>query len=188
MRKGKIRIGDVLLLVFVLLVIIPQTRKPIQVFLNGIKVQLFSPSVLDAEAQVTVTPFEYRVTDLNGADVSITVGNGKVSFIGYWATWCPPCIAEMPSIQSLYDDYGDSVDFVLLTHEDPEVVRNFLERKKFSLPVYFPKMQAPEELYEKSIPANFVIDKTGKIVVKETGATDWNAEKIRTILDGLIAS
>lgn len=188
MKKRKISIGDALLLVLILLVVVPQTRKPIQVFLNEVKVRLFSPSVLDGEGESTLEPFQYRVRTLDGGDASIVVGKGKVTFIGYWATWCPPCIAEMPSIQKLYDDYGDSVDFVLLTHEEPGVVRNFLGERKFTLPVYFPKMPPPPLLDESSIPANFIIDKTGKIRVKETGASDWNAQKIRRLLDEVLAN
>jgi len=188
MKKRKLSISDGVLLVFLLLLIIPQTRKPIQVALNSLKIQFFSPSTLDKANQVSIAPFTYQVSTLNGALKEIKIGNNKVTFVSYWATWCPPCIAEMPGIQKLYDDYGGSINFILLTNEEPEVVRAFLENKGFNLPVYIPRMQTPEALYEKSIPTNFLIDKSGNIIVKETGSTDWNAEKFRTILDGLIAS
>ncbi|MBU2946723.1 TlpA family protein disulfide reductase [Zobellia uliginosa] len=188
MKKRKLSISDGVLLVFLLLLIIPQTRKPIQVALNSLKIQFFSPSTLDKANQVSITPFTYQVSTLNGALKEIKIGNNKVTFVSYWATWCPPCIAEMPGIQKLYDDYGGSINFILLTNEEPEVVRAFLDKKGFNLPVYIPRMQTPEALYEKSIPTNFLIDKSGNIIVKETGSTDWNAEKFRTILDGLIAS
>ncbi|WP_194527133.1 TlpA family protein disulfide reductase [Zobellia roscoffensis] len=188
MKKRKLSISDGVLLVFILLLVIPQTRKPIQVALNSVKMQFFSPSKISEENQTVIESFNYRVETLNGENISLEIGRGRVTFIGYWATWCPPCIAEMPSIQKLYDDYGDSVNFLLLTNEEPEVVKRFLEKKKFILPVYIPRMQAPEALYDRNIPTNFVIDKTGKIVVKETGSTDWNAKKIRAILETLIAS
>ncbi|CAM4335365.1 TlpA family protein disulfide reductase [Zobellia nedashkovskayae] len=188
MKKRKLSISDGVLFVFVLLLIIPQTRKPIQVALNNLKMQFFSPSALEEEDQISLQPFSYQVTTLDGATSSIEVGKEKVSFISYWATWCPPCIAEMPSIQKVYDDYGDSVQFILLTNEEPEVVKEFLNKKQYTLPVYIPRMQAPNELNEKSIPTNFIIDKSGKIVIKETGSTDWNAKKFRQILDELIAS
>ncbi|MDO6517955.1 TlpA family protein disulfide reductase [Zobellia uliginosa] len=188
MKKRKFSIADILLFVFILLLVIPQTRKPIQVALSSVKMQFFSPSPLDKEDQAKLSPFAYKVSALDGTNTSINIGADKVTFVGYWATWCPPCIAEMPSIQKLYDDYGTSVEFLLLTHEKPEVVQRFLDKREFSLPVYIPRMQAPELLYGNSIPTNFVIDKSGKIIIKETGAADWNTKKIRTILDGLIAS
>ena len=188
MKKRKLSISDGLLFIFVLLLIIPQTRKPIQVALNNIKMQFFSPSVLEEEDQISLQPFSYQVTAMDGTSSSIEIGRDKVTFISYWATWCPPCIAEMSSIQKVYDDYGDSVQFILLTNEELEVVKEFLNKKQYTLPAYIPRMQAPEELYEKSIPTNFIIDKSGKIVIKETGSTDWNAKRFRQILDKLIAS
>ncbi|MUH34479.1 TlpA family protein disulfide reductase [Zobellia amurskyensis] len=187
MKKRKFNISDGLLLVFVLLLIIPQTRKPIQVALNSLKMQFFSPSALSEEDQRTLEPFDYHVATLDGVNTSLEIGKNKVTFISYWATWCPPCIAEMPSIQKLYNDYGGSVNFVLLTNEEPSVVKQFLDKKQYSLPVYIPKIKAPDPLYERSIPTNFVIDKDGIIIVKETGSTDWNAQKFRKILDNLIA-
>lgn len=97
----------------------------------------------------------------------------------------PPCIAELPSIQKLYDDYGDRIEFVLLTNENPETVRRFLEKKEYDLPVFIPLMQTPETLYERSIPTNYIIERTGTVIVKETGATDWDSEKIRKLLEDL---
>ncbi|WP_400073406.1 TlpA family protein disulfide reductase [Zobellia russellii] len=186
MKKRKLSFGDVLLLVFLLLLLIPQTRKPIQVALNQIKLQFFSPSVLENEDRKVIQPFNYSVRTLDGKNITLGVGKNKVTFISYWATWCPPCIAEMPSIQKLYDDYGDKVNFILLTNEEPEVITKFLHKKEFNLPVYIPKMSAPEALFEKSIPTNYIIDKEGTIVVKETGSTDWNSKNTREILENLL--
>lgn len=184
MKKKNLKFSNIIFAIFIVLLIIPQTRTAMQVAMNKIKVQLFSPSTLDAEDQTRLQPFFYQVTDLKSQPKTIEIGHGKITFLSYWATWCPPCIAEMPSIQKLYDDYGDKINFVLLTNEDPEIVRTFLEKKEYDLPVFIPRMQAPEKLYERSIPTNYIIDKNGKIIVKEQGATDWNSKKIREILEG----
>jgi len=185
MKKKNLTFSNILFAIFIVLLIIPQTRTAIQVTMNKIKVQLFSPSTLDAEDQTQLEPFSYRLVDLNGSETTSEIGQGKVVFLSYWATWCPPCIAELPSIQELFNDYGDKIDFLLLTNEDPEVVRRFLEKKKYNLPVFIPRMQAPQKLFERSIPTNYIIDKSGKIIIKETGATDWNSKKVRDILKGL---
>ncbi|WP_299798897.1 TlpA disulfide reductase family protein [uncultured Maribacter sp.] len=186
MKKRKFKISDIIFVVFILLLIIPQTRTPIQVAVNKLKVAVWSPSIEDEEDQNGVTPFEYAVVDLQGNSQNISVGKGKVTFISYWATWCPPCIAELPGIQDLYKDYGDKVNFILLTQEEPERVQRFIDKRGYELPIYFPQMQAPEVLQENSIPTNYVIDATGKIIIKETGAADWNSKKIRNLLDDLI--
>lgn len=186
MKKIKLDIGNVLLILFLVLLAIPQTRKPIQVVISKARMLVFSPSITKSEKQIQLPQFDYLLTENNGTSTAISIGNGRVTFISYWATWCPPCIAELPSIQKLYQDYGDKVDFILLTNEQPTTVYPFLEKKGFDLPVYFPKMKAPEALYSTSIPTNYIIDATGKIIVKETGAVDWNSSKTRELLDGLL--
>lgn len=184
MKKKNLTPSNIIFAIIIVLLIIPQTRTALQVAMNKIKVQLFSPSTLDVEDQTQLQPFSYQLVDLEGSTTTAEIGHGKVTFLSYWATWCPPCIAELPSIQELYNDYGDKIDFVLLTDEDPEVVIKFLEKKAYDLPVFISKMQTPEKLYERSIPTNYIIDKSGKIIVKEQGATDWNSKKVREILEG----
>ena len=187
MKKRKFKISDIIFVVFIVLLLIPQTRTPIQVAVNKLKVAVWSPSLEDANDQDQVAPFQYAVTDLHGASRNIAVGEGKVTFISYWATWCPPCIAELPGIQELYKDYGDKVNFLLLTQEAPEIVQRFVRKKGYELPIYFPQMEAPEILQENSIPTNYVIDAQGTIIIKETGAADWNSSKVRNLLNVLLA-
>lgn len=187
MKKRKFKISDVIFVVFIILLLIPQTRTPIQVAVNKLKVAVWSPSLEDANDQDQVAPFQYAVTDLHGASRNIAVGEGKVTFISYWATWCPPCIAELPGIQELYKDYGDKVNFLLLTQEVPDKVERFVRKKGYELPIYFPQMQTPAILQENSIPTNYVIDAQGTIIIKETGAADWNSSKVRNLLNELLA-
>ena len=160
MKKRKFKISDIIFVVFIALLLIPQTRTPIQVALNKLKVAVWSPSVED---------------------------EGKVTFLSYWATWCPPCIAELPGIQELYSDYGDKVDFVLLSQEETDKVQRFITKKGYDVPVYIPQMQAPEILQSNSLPTNYIIDAKGNIIIKETGAADWNSNKVRILLDGLLS-
>ena len=187
MKKRKFKISDIIFVGFIILLLIPQTRTPIQVAVNKLKVAVWSPSLEDANDQDQVAPFQYAVTDLHGASRNIAVGEGKVTFISFWATWCPPCIAEHPGIQQLYDAYGDRVNFLLLTQEAPEKVERFVRKKGYELPIYFPQMQTPAILQENSIPTNYVIDAQGSIIIKETGAADWNSSKVRNLLNELLA-
>lgn len=187
MKKRKFKISDIIFAVFIVLLLIPQTRTPIQVAVNKLKVAIWSPSIEDQEDQQQIVAFDYAVMDLQGASKHIPVAQNKVVFMSYWATWCPPCIAELPSIQELYKDYGGKVEFVLLTQEKPDKVLGFIKRKGYELPIYFPQMQTPEILQENSIPTNYIIDKKGAIIIKETGAADWNSAKVRDLLNGLIS-
>ncbi|WP_405371076.1 TlpA family protein disulfide reductase [Nonlabens sp. Asnod2-A12] len=182
----KLSLSNIIFIVVIALLIIPQTRKPIQVALQKIRVQLFSPSTLDKEDQQQLEPFTYHLRTLDGISKGIEIGQGRVTFISYWATWCPPCIAEFPSIDKLFKDYGNEIDFLLITNEDPEIVKRFLKEKEFDIPVVLPQMNTPEELYESSIPTSYIIDATGKVIIKEQGAVDWNSTEIREVIDQLI--
>lgn len=186
MKRKTPKTSSLLFALFIILLIIPQTRTPIQVAVNKVKLLVWSPSELGADDQTQLAPFTYQLADLDGTSKTIEIGKGKVTFISYWATWCPPCIAELPSIEKLYADYGDKVNFMLITNEDPEVVTRFLVKKGYELPVYNPRMQAPEALFDRSIPTNYIINAKGKIIIKETGAADWDSEKVREVLDDLI--
>lgn len=178
--------GNLIFIIVIIALIIPQTRTPIQVALNKFKVNLFSPTTVDEEKRVELTPFDYKIVNLDGIRRTAPIGKGKVTFLSYWATWCPPCIAELPSIEKLYAAYGNKVDFVLISQEDPEVIRKFLDKKKINLPAVNPAMQTPETLQERSIPTNYIIDQFGRIVVKEQGAVNWDSDNVRATLDQLL--
>lgn len=182
----KLRWSDYLFGVFLLLLLIPQTRKPIQVVVNKAKILVWSPSIMAAEDQAQLMPFDYKVLSLDGTPKTIAVGKGKVTFISYWATWCAPCLAELPSIEKLYADYGKQINFVLLTNEESETVKTFLKKKPYTLPIFIPRMAPPELLLDKSIPTNYLIDQNGKIISKATGAADWNSKKVRNVIDALL--
>lgn len=182
----KLKWSDYLFGVFILLLLIPQTRKPIQVALNKARVYIISPDAIAVDNRIQIRPFDYRVQTLDGAPKRMAIAKGKVTFLSYWATWCPPCIAELPSIAALYKDYGNQVNFLLLTNEEPEVVNAFLAKKGYELPVFIARMKAPEQLYETSIPTNYVIDQNGNVIIKETGASNWNSKTVRLMLDALL--
>lgn len=182
----KLRGGDFLLGVFILLLIIPQTGQPIRVGINRLKTMVWSPSIEVVEKQVHIPAFDFALRNLEQERVTQRIGDGRITFLSFWATWCAPCVAELPSIEALYQDYKDRIDFVLVTHENPEVVQGFLDKKEFDLPVYFPAAVPPEILQSKSIPTNFLIDNEGNLLIKETGAANWNSKKVRGLLDGLL--
>lgn len=186
MKKKRPSLSTIIFALFIILMIIPQTRMFIQESISKIRVVLFSPSAMDEEDQTQLQPFTYQLSTLEGTPANAEIGKGKVTFLSYWATWCPPCRAELPSIQKLYVDYGDTVDFVLITHEDPNTIQSFLDKKQFDLPVVLPRMKTPAALSERTIPTNYIIDKKGKIIIKEQGATDWNSKKMRQTLNLLI--
>lgn len=178
--------SDFLFGILLLLLLIPQTGKPIQVAINKAKILVWNPTIQDESKIEVVKPFDYSLVNLKDVRVVNRIGDGKPVFLSFWATWCPPCVAELPSIESLYRDYGDHIDFILITNEKTDVVKAFLEKTEMNIPVFFPLAEVPKVLQSSSLPTNYLIDQEGNILIKEIGAANWNSKKVRDLLDTLL--
>ncbi|MDT0552032.1 TlpA family protein disulfide reductase [Urechidicola vernalis] len=135
---------------------------------------------------VVLKSYNWTLKGLNTENIDFNDAKGKVVFINFWATWCPPCRAEMPSIQKLFDTYADKLMFVFVTSEQKDVVNRFLEKKNYSLPSYNVRSLTPKEFKVSSIPATYILNKKGEIVVHKVGPADWNSDSLRKLLDELI--
>jgi thiol-disulfide isomerase/thioredoxin len=184
MKLFKNQWTNIIIAVLILVLVIPATRKPIQIFLN--QVLAFSPSVTSESDRTSLANYNWQLEKNNQDQVKFSDYKGKVILINFWATWCPPCIAELPSLQLLYDDYQDNIVFLFVSEEDRVSVNGFLDKKKFSLPVYRPLSPTPLPLDGRTLPTTYLIDKEGNIVISKVGAADWNGEKVRSTIDGLI--
>ncbi len=122
-------------------------------------------------------------TKNNGIDFSAF--RGKVVFVNNWASWCPPCIAEMPSIHELRKKIqSDNIVFVMVSYdEDPEKAKSFMKKKGFDFDVYFPGPRYPYGT--PSIPATFILDKSGKTVIQNMGMADYGGDDLANQLKQL---
>ena len=109
----------------------------------------------------------------------------KVVFINFWATWCPPCIAEMPTIEKLYQKYKDKIGFAMISNEDIGMIEDFRNRNKYTFPVYQIETEIPEVFNLTIIPATFIISPDRKIALKHVGGADWSHEDVMKYLDEL---
>lgn len=132
---------------------------------------------------------DFLLKDINKKKVSLKDFRGKVVFLNFWATWCNPCIEEMPSMESLYRRFKDK-DFVLLAinyRESLEKVKNFIENKKFTFPNILDFNGEVLGSYEvRSIPATFIIDKRGFLHGKAIGPRDWDSKDSQKLVDYLL--
>jgi thiol-disulfide isomerase/thioredoxin len=136
--------------------------------------------------------FDYNMTlkDLKGNPLKVDQLKGKVIFLNLWATWCGPCRVEMPSIQNLYNKVDhDKIVFVMLSLDvdknQPKVV-NYIKDKDFTFPVYMSAGQLTQQLDVPSIPTTFIIGKDGKIKSKKVGASNYDTDKFKKFLEGLM--
>ena len=133
--------------------------------------------------------YEFELVTMEGKSVPFSSFKGKTVFINFWATWCPPCIAEMPDIHDLYEKVGTEVDFVMISvDQDPQKAKAFIERKAFDFPVYFLKSSVPAAYKTSTIPSTYVISPGGEIVVEEQGLSKYDTSRFRKFLLGLVES
>jgi thiol-disulfide isomerase/thioredoxin len=136
------------------------------------------------EATVTSPSHASELLDENQAPVDLTQYKGKVVLINNWASWCPPCIAEMPSIQNLKNNLkNENVVFIMVSYDDnPEKALRFVQKKNFDFEVFFPGEKYP--FHTASIPATFILDKNGIVVASHSGMVDFNnPEMLKKIKD-----
>ncbi|MBW8243874.1 TlpA family protein disulfide reductase [Muricauda oceani] len=187
MKVSKEQIINGIWILAVLLVLFTPIGFHVRVWMNKLIATVASPSTVDREEQVVLKDFNWNLIDFNGTPTNLESKKGEVVLINVWATWCPPCVAELPSFMELYSDYKNKVTFAFVANDDKDKVANFLAKKGYELPVYFQASATPPELESGSIPVTYIIDKQGNIVVDKTGAANWNSDKIRELLDRLVS-
>lgn len=176
--------GNLLWLLLFFVILFTPLGTTLKVWVN--RLISFAPSVTEIEERPSLTSYNWTLTDMDGNAIDFNQFKDKVILVNFWATWCPPCIAEMPSLQKLYTSYEGKAAFFFVTSESPEVVAAFMQKHGYDLPVYFPKTAPPPELRSSSIPATYLISGKGSVVIGKTGAAQWNSPSVRSLMEDLI--
>ncbi len=146
---------------------------------------LFQPSELKEDR---VASYDFVIEDMEGTKVPFSEFKGKTVFINFWATWCPPCIAEMPDIHSLYDEVGSEVEFVMISlDQEEEKARKFVANRNFEFPVYFLRSRLPASYDTHAIPTTYLLDQNGKIHIENHGMAKYNTKSFKKLLAELSA-
>ncbi|MGC1633234.1 MAG: TlpA disulfide reductase family protein, partial [Gelidibacter sp.] len=134
----------------------------------------------------TKADFNLKLIDRDGNVTSLEAMKGKVIFMNFWATWCPPCIAEMPSINKLHEEMGGEVAFVMLSlDQEFESAKAYDKRKGYNLPIYAPASNIPAMYNSSAIPTTYVIDAQGNLALTHKGMADYNDSKFKEFLRSL---
>lgn len=128
--------------------------------------------------EATSTLPSFKVTAMDGSIVDLAALKGRKVFVNLWATWCPPCRAEIPSIEKLQSKVDKQrVAFVMLSlDENFELAKNFAKKNKMQLPVYYPGEQLPDMFNTNGIPATFIFDEKGELIKANNGMDDYETE------------
>jgi thiol-disulfide isomerase/thioredoxin len=125
---------------------------------------------------------------LDGSAVDTASFRGHVVFINFWASWCAPCVAEMPSIERLVARLAEAdAAFACVTREPREKVQAFVAKKGWKVPIYLLDGEPPEIFSTLSIPATFVLAHDGTVAMQHNGAARWDTEEIVIFLIEQIA-
>lgn len=135
---------------------------------------------------------EISFTDTDGKPVALADYKGKTVLLNLWATWCQPCLKEMPSLAALQTKLGSALT-VLAVSEDrgaaavvgPFAAKLGLGKLKILLD---PKSQAIHAFGARGLPTSFLIGPDGKVLGKVEGGADWDTDKMRAVLERLMAA
>ncbi len=176
-------LSDLVFVVLLALLIIPSTRTEVASFF--IRFTAFAPSDLKVEEQYNISDASknWTLLDMEGNQVSLSELNNKPVFLNFWATWCPPCIAELPSIKDLHNNFGDKVNFILVSNESRAKVRAFAKKKGFENLPFYQNNSLPSDFESNSIPTTFIIDNQGKVVLSKKGVAKWNSGSVEKLLE-----
>jgi thiol-disulfide isomerase/thioredoxin len=133
-----------------------------------------------------------EISDLGtGQKVDMQQLRGKVIFVNFWATWCPPCKEEMPAIEALYRGLGSDGRFAMLTilyKDDPQTAASYMNANGYTFPV-FGDIDGASAIHFKvtGVPETYLVDKKGALRKRVIGPADWNSPEARTYINTLLA-
>ncbi|MFT7057360.1 MAG: thiol-disulfide isomerase/thioredoxin [Roseivirga sp.] len=141
---------------------------------------------LPDESAYAEADYNFQLVDSEGAQLDVRALKGKTIFINMWATWCAPCVAEMPSINALYNKIENKEEIVfLMISYDKEMrsARGWVKRKGFDFPVYQLTSVLPNMYETGVVPSTFVISPKGKIVLSKTGMANYDTRRFLKFLN-----
>ena len=133
---------------------------------------------------------EFTVPGLTGGPIALRDLRGKVVFLNFWATWCPPCKQEMPSMERLYRRYKDrgfTVLAVSVDTVDAATVARFVKNLSLTFPIGLdPKMDVANGYKVRALPSSFVLDRNGTTVAVAMGPREWDGTAARAVIESLL--
>lgn len=178
LRKNILYLAAIAILAVVLLV--PSVRKKISE-------QMFPIAAVEQAITLTDADYDIQLKGINVPNANLKDFKGKkMVLLNFWGTWCPPCRVEWPTIQKLYDTKKDKLDFVLIAMQDKEeAVKKFLADHHYSVPVYIAESPVTANVLPKAFPTTFLLDKNGRIILKEDASKDWNDKSVHEMIDAI---
>lgn len=142
---------------------------------------------VSSESQVAT---DFNLMNMQGEQVSLSQYRGKVVILNFWATWCPPCREEMPSMERLYQKHKDRGLVMLavnIEENGKKAVSQFLKKTPYSFPILLDSRGVVQNAYGVfRFPESFIIDRNGVVVKKVIGGRDWTSNSTVELIELLL--
>lgn len=132
---------------------------------------------------------DFTLKDMTGKNISLSAFKGKVVLLNFWATWCPPCRAEMPALNKLYHSLKPRGLEVVSVSTDRSIndIKDFLKKQKVDFPILFDVDSSVSKQFRVfSMPTTFLIDRNGMIVEKFYGEYNWTEPETKGKIEKLL--
>lgn len=141
-------------------------------------------TIQSAAPTAPILPSFSLVND-KGQVLDLAQFKGKRVFVNLWATWCPPCRAEIPSIQKLYakTDKNKAVFVMLSLDNNFEKAKEFAAKTEMGLPVYYPAASLPALFTTEGIPVTFIFNEKGELIHRQEGGSDYDTKHFADLLN-----
>lgn len=181
------KIINIMFIVGIAMVMFSPTSKAI-VIKGLLSVGLFTPkTTVESVRPALKTNVTFKRED--GSTVTLEELKGKVVFINFWATWCPPCVAEMPAINKLYlaNKANKDIEFILVDVDaNFKKADDFKKAREFSFPLHQMASSVTDQIFTGTLPTTVVLDKFGRLAFKHEGLANYNSKKFKAFLETLI--
>jgi peroxiredoxin len=135
---------------------------------------------------------DFRLLSLDRKEVSLSFYRGKVVMVHFWATWCPPCVEELPTLERLYRAYlGKDLEVLAVSVDEggADAVGQFMRKNRFALPVLLNPDQSVARQYGTfKFPETYLIDREGFVRRKIIGAADWTSPAAQEIIQAMVGT
>jgi thiol-disulfide isomerase/thioredoxin len=156
--------------------------------ISGMQAKTFISAAI-AESNQQSLP-DFSMPDLDGKQRNIKEWQGKILIINFWATWCPPCMKEMPEFEAIQQEFADKgVQFIGIALDDAEPVKEFITKKKITYPILIGQDSGTKLAHDlgnviNTVPFTVIFDKKGQLIKRQMGTLD--RDDILEIINPLI--
>ncbi|WP_276088096.1 TlpA disulfide reductase family protein [Pedobacter sp. JY14-1] len=179
--------GSVILIIFIALMVFSPASKA-WVMQQLLRTGLFNAHVADTERKAG-PGVDFSLGLKDGRTIRMSSLKGKVVFINFWASWCPPCRAEFPGMIKLYNRFKDDdrIIFLFVNEDDNlQTAEEYLNRENYQLPLALNQGGIPSAIYSGNLPTTIVLDKTGQLRYRHEGFAAYDSPEFMAQLEHLV--